>query len=115
MANAAYVVVEPGPPGRCIVALVVEGDDGYRPVRDYEAGPRDEIEGIVARLNARLGVTPRQANKIALATMKTVSRPFDENDTCVHGVRATGPICVKCIDAGLAPAIAGLHRKAKRR
>jgi hypothetical protein len=76
--EAAYVAVEPDKAGEFIVALVIEGDDGYRPVTSYEPGPRERIEGIVAVLNARLGVTQKQATKLAISTMRTVSAPFDE-------------------------------------
>lgn len=68
--RAAYVAVLGTKPDEYIVALCVEGDDGYRPLDDlYPPGPEGDIKALAGRLNARIGVTDAEARLIAFSTM----------------------------------------------
>jgi len=67
----AYAM-HPGPGedgGRVIV--VTDEERGFRFVTDYDCSPLKRRPGIVERLNARAGVTPRQAIRLVAASMKS--------------------------------------------
>ena len=67
--SAAYVLIDVSSGGYG-VACCVEGEKGYHPVPDY--GPyMDEkhTQGVVDRLNERLGVSKDEAHRIVLSTM----------------------------------------------
>lgn len=68
--NVAYVVVD-APGGGWGVAACKRGESGYHPVDDY--GPYEDeprAQGIVNRLNARLGVSKASAHTIVRSTMR---------------------------------------------
>lgn len=69
VARTAYALVEV--PGGWGVAACVQGEKGYHPVPDY--GPYKEesrAQGVVDRLNARLGCSRAQARLIVHSTMR---------------------------------------------
>lgn len=71
--RVAYTTIQ-GPLG-WTVAICREGENGYRPVPDY--GPYTEeahTQGIVDRLNARLGLDKATVFKIVASTMPMLRR-----------------------------------------
>jgi hypothetical protein len=77
--RCAYTAIEHGhsPSGEpfFFVAVCVEGDNGYRPlISNYGLGPRGRIDGIVGRLNARIGVDEADAKAIVASTFKRSTR-----------------------------------------
>jgi hypothetical protein len=71
--NVAYVVVDV-PGGGWGVGACKRGETGYHPVDDY--GPYEDesrAQGIVDRLNARLGVSKTSAHTIVRSTMRNAT------------------------------------------
>ena len=70
--RSCYWVVDV--PGGWGVACVVEGERGYHPVEEY--GPytiEAHAQGVVDRLNARMGIDPVRARRIVASTMPRAS------------------------------------------
>lgn len=70
--KAAYAI-HPGPgenEGRIIV--VVEGRRGYNFVEDYDCSPADRRPGIVERLNDRMGISGREADRLVAQSMMEI-------------------------------------------
>lgn len=55
----------PGPgPDATRVIIVEEGVSGYRFVPDYDCSPASHRAGIARRLNKRLGITPKEVERL---------------------------------------------------
>lgn len=69
--NVAYVVVDV-PGGAWGVGACKRGESGYHPVDDDYGPYEDEsrAQGVVDRLNARLGVSKASAHTIVRSTMR---------------------------------------------
>lgn len=65
--KAAYATVVTTSMTTWQVIVVLEGEDGYRPVSEYGERPQDEAEAIARRLNQAIGVSEAEALRI-LAT-----------------------------------------------
>ena len=69
-AQRAYVVVPVAEHGKFRIGACVRGENGYHPVDDY--GPYEDekkAQGVVDRLNERLGVSRKAAMGVVRSTM----------------------------------------------